>query len=258
MWGSHLGPSICRRCGRFIRRTAGRIGSSTEEQPLIVTVDGPAAAGKSSVARELARRLGFRYLDSGAMYRAVTWKALECGADLCDAGELARMARQARLDLEPHPGGVRVLCDDRDVTREIRTPRVTENIYRLADEPEVRKALIEQQRELGRRYDLVAEGRDQGTEVFPGADVKFYLDASLDERARRRRRDLADAGRTMPLEDVRRQLADRDARDRSRPVGALCRDEDMTAVDSTKLSVDQVVETMLREIERRRVPPGRG
>jgi cytidylate kinase len=222
---------------------------------LIVTVDGPAAAGKSSVARELARRLNSRYLDSGAMYRAVTWKALECGADLTDAGELARVAREARLDLQFDPDGVRVLCDARDVTREIRTPRVTGRIYHLADEPEVRRALIEQQRDLGRRYDLVAEGRDQGTEVFPCADVKFYLDASLDERARRRRRDLAAEG-SPSLDEVKKQLAERDAMDRSRPMGALHKDEDMIVVDSTGMSVAEVVETMLREIERLRVGPG--
>jgi len=217
---------------------------------VIVTVDGPAAAGKSSVARKLAHELGFRYLDSGAMYRAVTWKALRCGADLADAAELARVAREARLDLVPDDDGMRVTCDGRDVTREIRSQRVTENIYRLADQPEVRKALVEQQRRFGRRYDLVTEGRDQGTEVFPEADVKFYLDASLQERARRRVRDLQDAGECATPEEVERQLAERDARDRSRPMGALRRCDDMVVVDSTDMSMEQVVQVMLGEVDR--------
>jgi len=222
---------------------------------LIVTVDGPAAAGKSSVARELARRLSVRYLDSGAMYRAVTWRALEQGVNLEDVPELAHVAREARLDVQTRPGGERVLCDGVDVTEAIRTPRVTEAIYRLADQRDVRAALIEQQQAIGRRYDLVAEGRDQGTDVFPRADVKFYLDASLEERARRRYGDMQRAGETTTLDEVRRQLQERDAKDSSRPVGALRRDADMVVVDSTNMSPRQVVDVMLAEIERRGMLP---
>jgi cytidylate kinase len=163
---------------------------------LVITVDGPAAAGKSTVARALARRLGFQYLDTGAMYRAAT-----------------------------------------------------QDIYRLADQPAVRQILIEQQRALARGRDVVAEGRDQGTEVFPDAAVKFYLDASLEVRARRR---LKDMGGTATLEEVKEQVAERDARDRSRPMGALRQVEDMVCIDSTQMSVEAVVETMLEEIGRRR------
>lgn len=217
----------------------------------MITVDGPAAAGKSTVARRLARRLGFQYLDTGAMYRAVTWKALRSGADLSDARVLAKVAEQARIEIKPDGEGLRVFCDGRDVTRDIRTPEVTENIYRLADEPAVRRVLIGWQREFGRRYDLVAEGRDQGTEVFPDADVKFFLDAALEERARRRLADLREAGGTASLEDVIRQLAERDAKDRARPVGALRRQDDMILIDSTSMAADDVVEVMAAEIERR-------
>ncbi len=191
------------------------------------------------------------------MYRAMTWKALRDGVDLDDAEALRRMVHRTRLDLRPRDGAMKVLCDGRDVTQEIRSTRVTENIFHLADEPGVRRALIEQQREFGRRHDLVTEGRDQGTDVFPDADVKFYLDASVEERARRRLQDLSPSERTASLDSVRRQIATRDAKDSARPMGALRKREDMIVVDSTDLSVDEVVERMLVEIERRSDGAGR-
>ncbi len=214
-------------------------------------MDGPAAAGKSTVARALARRLGFQYLDTGAMYRAATWHALSAGVDVQDAGALARAVADCSIELEPDDGGMRVLCDGRDVTAEIRGPEVTQNIYRMADQPAVRQILIEQQRAYARGREVVAEGRDQGTEVFPDAAVKFYLDASLEVRARRRLKDAAGATGPATLEQVMEQVADRDARDRRRPMGALRQGEDMVCVDSTDMSVDEVVEAMLEEIERR-------
>jgi cytidylate kinase len=146
---------------------------------------------------------------------------------------------------------MRVLCDGRDVTAEIRTPEVTRNIYHLADEPAVRRVLIEQQRALGHETDTVAEGRDQGTEVFPDAGLKFYLDASLAERAARRLSDLRTAGRTDSLDDVRAEMQERDRRDHSRPVGALRKTDDMVLIDSTKLAAGEVVDAMVAEIRRR-------
>lgn len=216
---------------------------------MVITVDGPAAAGKSTVARALAERLGFLYLDTGAMYRAATWKALQCEADLEDPRELARVVRDCSIALEPRDG-MRVLCDGRDVTSEIRTPRVTENIYHLADEPQVRRALIEQQRRFARGRDVVAEGRDQGTEVFPDAAAKFYLDADVKERARRRLKELEKRGEDVALQQVERSVVERDARDRARPMGALRRSEDMIRIDSTDMSVDEVVQAMAEEVER--------
>ncbi len=214
-------------------------------------MDGPAAAGKSTVARALARRLGFQYLDTGAMYRAATYRALSAGVDVEDADALARAVAGCRIELGPADGGMRVLCDGRDVTAEIRSPEVTQNVYRLADQPAVRQILIEQQRAFARGRDVVAEGRDQGTEVFPDAAVKFYLDASFDVRARRRLIDVAGAGAPARLEEVTEQMADRDARDRRRPMGALRQGEDMVCIDSTDMSVDQVVAAMLEQIGRR-------
>jgi len=226
---------------------------------LIITVDGPAAAGKSTVARELARRLGFAYLDTGAFYRAVTWKALQSGADMCNAQQLAQLAARTNIRLVGEGTGMRVFCDGRDVTEQIRTPQVTENIFRIADPPAVRRALVERQRAFARERDVVAEGRDQGTEVFPTAEVKFYLDASPEERARRRQRQLSESGRELPLREVMQRVAERDRQDRSRPVGALRQSDDMVLIDSTKMTVEQAVEAMLAELERRGIRcPGPG
>ncbi len=212
---------------------------------MIITLDGPAAAGKSTAARRLAIRLAFRYLDTGAMYRAATWKALQTGADLGDPGALAELVRGTCIELKPDG---RVVCDGRDVTEEVRSPRVTRDIYHLADEPSVREAMRVHQRRFAREGDLVSEGRDQGTEVFPDADLKFYLSASLRERARRRWKELREAGRGRPLEEVRRELAERDARDSKRPVGALRRTDDMILIDNTDMTPEEAVRVMVEHV----------
>lgn len=218
---------------------------------MVITIDGPAAAGKSTVARMLARRLGFDYLDTGAMYRAATWKLLQSDPDVDDPQTVARLVRDADIGFSGRGPDKRVLCDGRDVTDEIRTPRVTRNIYRVADEPAAREPLIEAQRRIAGRRDLVTEGRDQGTDVFPDAAVKFYLDASAEERASRRLEDLHSAGHDVGLEDVLEQVRRRDREDNSRPVGSLRRTDDMVVIDSTGLTAEQVVERMLEEVSRR-------
>jgi len=239
------------RVDRRSARRSGSRGGERKEKVLVITVDGPAAAGKSTVARALAARLGFDYLDTGAMYRAATWRALGQRVPMDDAEALARCAAEAEIDLLPGPDGARVFCDGREVTAEIRRPEVTANVFRVADQPPARAALIEQQRRYAQGRNLVSEGRDQGTEVFPDAEVKFYLDASIEARAARRMADLVRMGIETPAEDVRRQLSERDARDRARPVGALKQSDDMIAVDSTCMSVDQVVSKMMQTVAAR-------
>ena len=228
------------------RRIGGR-----RESGLLITVDGPAAAGKSTVARVLADRLGFDYLDTGAMYRSVTWKVMHSDVDISDPSAVAEVAAQTEITFTGDGAARRVKCDGEDVTEAIRTVEVTGNIFHVADEPEVRKALIARQREIGQRQSFVAEGRDQGTDVFPDAGVKFFLHASLEERARRRLRDLRATGCKPCYEEVLAQIVERDRQDSSRPVGALRKTEDMVVIDSTNLSADEVVDRMVDVVARR-------
>jgi cytidylate kinase len=197
---------------------------------VVITIDGPAAAGKSTASRLVARRLGLRFLDTGAMYRAVALKARRLG--LADPRRIAPMIRGTRLSLEPD----RVLCDGRDVTREIRGPEVTSLVRPIADSDECRAELVRMQRDFGRDGGLVTEGRDQGSVVFPDADFKFYLDAAVDVRARRRQRDEGGA-----LEAVRASIERRDAEDRARPAGPLVRPEGAVEIDTSALTVEEVV-----------------
>jgi cytidylate kinase/pantoate ligase/cytidylate kinase len=224
---------------------------------LIITIDGPAGAGKSTVARSLAQRLGFDFLDTGATYRAATWRALEDGVRLDDPEAVARVACAAKIEFVQTSDERRVLCDGQDVTTQIRSPEVTANVRYVADEPAARKALIEFQRRYARGRNVVSEGRDQGTEVFPDADVKFYLDASPRTRAARRMGDMKKLGIAMSLEKVYADLVERDKADRSRPVGRLRQSDDMIVIDSTDLSVDQVVDRMAQAVVRRRTGQNR-
>jgi cytidylate kinase len=203
---------------------------------VVVAIDGPAGAGKSTVAREVARRLGFTYLDSGAMYRAVAASVLE------DGGNPAQRAAELEIEL-----GDRVIADGRDVTEAIRTPQVSEEASRIAADRDVRAALVQKQRSLLSDGDWVAEGRDIGTVVAPDAEVKVFLDATAEERARRRARDL-----NADWEVVMRDQALRDQQDRSRAHSPLKAAPDAVELDTTGLSVEEVGAKIVRLVQRAR------
>jgi len=204
---------------------------------MIVTLDGPAGAGKSSAARTLAQRLGWCYLDTGAMYRAVALLALERGIPLDDGLRLAALAE--KLSIAFCDG--RVLADGRDVSAEIRTDRVTQATRPVADAPPVRQAMKRVQRRMAEGLDLVTEGRDQGSEVFPHADLKVFLTASPAERARRRHREELERGGALSLEAVQQAQARRDEGDRVRPVGRLEPAADAVLLETDGLTREEVV-----------------
>ncbi len=215
---------------------------------MIIAIDGPAASGKSTVARSVARRLGFAYLDTGAMYRAVAVEALAAGVALDDAQGLATIAREADITFERAPGDpvyTRILVDGRDVTREIRTPAADAAVARVARVPYVRHALVQRQRAMAGGCDTVVEGRDIGSVVFPDAEVKVFLTASPEERARRRHGDRTSAGHASEVAEVVKDIAARDTSDSTRDVGPLMVAPDAIEIDTTHLSIEAVVDQVV-------------
>lgn len=209
---------------------------------LIVAIDGPSGAGKGTVARTVASTLGYRHVDTGAMYRAVAWRAVETGVPLDDEDALAALARAAAIALE----GGRVAIDGHDVTTAIRTPAIDRAAAAVARLPRVRALLVERQRALGADGGVVMEGRDIGSVVFPAADVKIYLDATADERARRRAADAAHtSGREASLASVHSALQDRDRTDSTRAVAPLSLAEGAVYIDTTAMPIAEVVEKVM-------------
>jgi cytidylate kinase len=209
---------------------------------MIVTIDGPAGAGKSTVAKALARRLDFAVLDTGAMYRAVTLAAIRRHIDFLFADRLLEAAREASIEL----AGDRTILDGEDVSDAIRLPEISRAIRFVADEPRVRAILVDRQRRIAEGGDYVAEGRDQGTVVFPDAPCKIFLTAGVEERARRRYEELLARGQTPTLEETAHEVRQRDAADFARPVGALRKAPDAVEIWTDGKSLEEVVAELER------------
>lgn len=216
---------------------------------LVIALDGPAASGKSTIAKRLAARLGFVYVDTGAMYRAVALWALRSNVDLADMHRLEQLAREAEIRFEP--GGTQVQLNGEDVSEAIRAPEVSAASSRIAVIPGVRRALVQKQRALGETASVVMEGRDIGTVVFPQADVKVFLDAQPPVRADRRRKELEQQGVLLPEDEMQRSLRERDERDRGRAEAPLMQAPDAAYLDTSLLTLDEVEQAVLKIIRDR-------
>lgn len=221
----------------------------SDSPPLIVAIDGPSGVGKSTAARQLAHRLGVPFLDTGAMYRAVGLKVLESGADPYDENAVVGIAREADVRLSRRDDdSFEVLLDGEPVEGRIRTPEVGEATSAISAYPEVRQRMVRLQREAAGQFGAVLEGRDIGTRVFPDTPHKFFLDARSDVRFQRRFEELAAAGRPVTYDQVVDEITRRDRRDSTRADSPLTRDGSYTFIDSSDLTIDQVVEEMARQI----------
>ena len=216
----------------------------------VITIDGPAASGKSTVARLLAERLGASFLDTGAMYRAVTLAAIEAGVDLGDEEKLRGVLDNRKFQFTVREGKMAVCIDGVDVTEQIRRQEITANARYAASAAKLREKLVEMQREFAAREGkIVTEGRDQGTVAFPDAGLKFYLTADVAERAKRRQNELRAKGSSENLEQIQNAIEERDKSDEDRAVGPLRPAEDAIVVDTTDLSIEEVVEKLLCIVE---------
>ncbi|MCX5707336.1 MAG: (d)CMP kinase [Candidatus Omnitrophica bacterium] len=213
---------------------------------MIIAIDGPAGAGKSTVAKIIAKKLGFLYIDTGAMYRAITLKALENGIDIKDTQKITEAASASTIDLINNPdSSLKVLLDSRDVSLEIRQPRITQFVSDIAKIKSVREVMLKMQRKLGHQVNAVLDGRDIGTVVFPDAKKKFYIDADFKERVNRRHKELKDLDQGITVESVSLDLSNRDTIDSTRECAPLKKADDAIFIDTTNLTIEEVAEKVL-------------
>jgi|YNPMSStandDraft_1061717.scaffolds.fasta_scaffold00089_33 cytidylate kinase len=214
---------------------------------MIITIDGPAGSGKSTMAKRLAKRLGFSFLNTGAMYRAVTLYLLREGLDMASLGDVSSHLEKISLRFL----GERILLNGEDVSEAIRSREVEQSVSAVSALPEVRERLVELQREIAREGNYVLEGRDTGSVVFPDAMCKFYLDASVEERAHRRQKELFEKGENYDFEKLKEEIARRDELDRTRPIAPLVKPKDAMVIDTSNMTPDEVEEALYREVMKR-------
>ncbi len=219
-----------------------------QRQGLLITIDGPAGAGKSTTARALASRLGYAYLDTGALYRAVAWVVRQKGIDCADAGAMEALLSSIDFHVSLEEGVTRTCIDNEDITAQLRSPEISRLASTVAALPHVRDRLLPIQARYRREGGIVTEGRDMGTRVFPDADVKFFLEADLETRTTRRYQEAVRGGHPETQRDIRRAIQERDTNDRSRATAPLKPAADAVVIDSSSLTVDQVVENMMEWI----------
>lgn len=217
---------------------------------MIVTIDGPAASGKSTTAKEVAKKLGWIYLDTGAMYRAMALKVLKEKITLSDTKAIGRLIEKTEIDLIPGEKIMQVLLDKEDVTDEIRFPEVDEAVGPVCEVPIVRRVMVQKQREIAKKGNLITEGRDMGTVVFPDAEYKFFMLASIEERAKRRRQDLLKKGIDIPLDTLKKRIEIRDQRDSNRNLSPLIPAKDAIVVDTTSMTISMQVDFILKIIQK--------
>lgn len=221
-----------------------------KKETIRIAIDGPAAAGKSTVAKLVAQHLEIVYIDTGAMYRALTWKALQQKTDLNDDLALEKLLIPTVIKLEQVTAGQRVLLDGMDVTEEIRTEQVTNNVSYVAKYPVIRKIMVERQQELADNSSVVMDGRDIGTHVIPDAEVKIFLHATVDERAKRRYEENVQKGFPTDLVQLKREIEERDSLDSRRKAAPLVKAKDAVEIDTTSLTIEEVAQRILEEVDK--------
>ena len=225
------------------------MGKASKRKRLTIAIDGPSGAGKSTVASSLGRRLGYLYIDTGAMYRSVALRAKEKGISLENEFALGQLASSLNITFITKGEETHIFCDGEEMTEAIRTPEISRLASSISRQKRVREALVRMQREIGKEGGVILEGRDIGTVVFPDADVKFYLDAETDERARRRYHEMVQKGVNVDLKETQEELAQRDHSDMHRNHSPLKKANDAVFIDSTHRSVEEIVEEMVRIVK---------